>query len=156
VTLHLKNGIVKPDPKKVQAMVDFPLPINKKGLLSFLGLVGYYSNYIRDFSAIAQPLTDLLQKSKPNQIVWTDNEVTSFKALKSAMIHAPVLRNPDFHRPFILQTDASDFAIGAVLSQKFEMGNTRSHFLAANYFQEKEIIQLLKRSVLQSFGVLNP
>jgi hypothetical protein len=82
----------------------------------------FYRNYIRDFSTIAQPLTDLLQKSKPNQIVWTDNEVTAFKALKNAMVHAPVLRNPDFHRPFILQTDASDFAIGAVLSQKFENG----------------------------------
>ena len=101
-------------------------------------------------------MTDLLQKNKPNQIVWTDNEVTSFKALKNAMIHAPVLRNPDFHRPFILQTDSSDIAIGAVLSQNLKMGNTRSHFLAANYFQETEIIQLLKRSVLQSFGVLNP
>ena len=64
----------------------------KKGLHSFLGLVGYYRNYIRDFAAIAQPLTDLLQKSKPNQIVWTENEVTAFKALKNAMIHAPVLK----------------------------------------------------------------
>jgi hypothetical protein len=118
------NGIVKPDPKKVQAMVDFPLPIIKKGLRSFLGLVGYYINYIRDFPAIAQ------QKSKPNQIVWTDNEVTAFKAMKNAMIHAPVLRNPDFHRPFVLQTDASDFAIGAVLSQKFENGEHPIAFLS--------------------------
>jgi hypothetical protein len=125
-----ENGIVKPDPKKVQATVDFPLPINKKGLRSFLGLVGYYRNYIRDFSAIAQPLTDLLQKSKPNQIVWTDNEVTAFKALKNAMIHVPVLRNPDFHRSFILQTDGSDFAIGAVLSQKFENGEHSIAFLS--------------------------
>jgi hypothetical protein len=62
-------------------------------------------------------LTDLLQKSKPNQIVWTDNDVASFKALKNAMIHAPVLRNPDFHRPFILQTDVSDFAIGAFVDR---------------------------------------
>ena len=78
----------------------------------------------------SQPLTDLLQKSEPNQIVWTDNEVTSFKALKNAMPHAPVLRNPDFHRPFILQTDASDFAIGAVLSQKFENGEHPIAFLS--------------------------
>ena len=129
-------------------MVDFPLPINKKGLCSFLGLVGYYRNYIRDCSAIAQPLTDLLQKSKPNQIVWTDNEVTAFKALKNAMIHAPVLRNPDFHRPFILQTDASDFAIGAVLSQKFENGEHPIAFLSSKLLPRERNYSVVEKECL--------
>ena len=100
-------------------------------------------------------MTDLLQKNKPNQIVWTDNEVTAFKAMKNAMIHAPVLRNPDFHRPFVLQTDASDFAIGAVLSQKFENGEHPIAFLSRKLLPRERIIQLLKRSVLQSLRVLN-
>ena len=143
------NGIVKPDPKKVHAMVDFPLPINKKGLRSFLGLVGYYRNYIRDFfSAITQPLTDLLQKSKPNQFVWTDNEVTAFKALKNSMIHAPVFRNPDFHRPFILQTAASDFAIGAVLSQKFENGEHPIAFLSRKLLPRERNYSVVEKECL--------
>ena len=131
----------------------------KKGLHSFLGLVGYYRNYIRDFAAIAQPLTDLLQKSKPNQIVWTDNEVTAFKALKNAMIHAPVLRNPDVHRPFILQTDASDFAIGAVLSQKFENGEHPIAFLSRKLLPRERNYSVVEKeclAIVWSTESLNP
>lgn len=79
----------------------------------FLGMANYYNRFVPRFAAVARPLYDLLQKDV--EFVWTDECLAAFNALKHALTHAPVLAMPDFGAPFSLETDASDYALGAVL-----------------------------------------
>jgi transposase InsO family protein len=109
------NEGVKPDPDKVRAIIDFPTPRNTTDVRSFLGLAGYYRKFIPQFSKIAKPLNDLLKKN--NQWQWEQKQIDSFGLLKTILTQEPVLQYPDFTQPFILTTDASGFALGAVLSQ---------------------------------------
>ena len=111
------NGEVRPEEAKVQGVHDFPTPKTKKQVRAFLGITGYYRKFIAHFSEIATPLTDLTKKNAPNQVRWTDACESAFQTLKTALCSEPVLKSPDFGRPFTLQTDASDRGIGAVLSQ---------------------------------------
>lgn len=111
------NGKVRPQEAKVSAVKDFPIPKTKSQVRAFLGLVGYYRRFIPKFSSVAAPLSDLTKKNKANQVVWLEECQAAFTKLKQALVEAPVLQNPNFNRPFVLQTDASDRGIGAVLSQ---------------------------------------
>jgi hypothetical protein len=106
---------VKPDPRKIEAVVQFPIPEKEKDVKALLELVCYYRKFIDRFSSLAKPLTDLLKKGKEWQ--WTDLEQESFKVLKEKLIEFPTLQYPDLSQPFILTTDASGYALGAVLSQ---------------------------------------
>lgn len=109
-----ENG-VRPDLKKVEAVQDFPIPKNAKNVKQFLGLAGYYRRFIKGFSKIAKPLTNLLKKD--NDFKWEEREQESFEILKNALCQEPILQYPDFTKPFLLTTDASGTAIGAILSQ---------------------------------------
>ena len=111
------DGQVKPEPVKLDAVRSFPQPTSKKQVRAFLGLTGYYRKFIPEFATTAAPLTDLTRKSSPNRVVWTDDCTRAFEKLKEKLCTAPVLYSPDFTKPFVLQTDASDRGIGAVLSQ---------------------------------------
>jgi hypothetical protein len=113
---HVVTGEgVKPDPHKVQAIKEFPIPKTKTDVKSFLGLAGYYRKFIPQFSKIAKPLNDLQKKDQAWK--WGPEQIESFRKLKTALIQEPVLQYPDFTRPFVLTTDASGFAVGAILSQ---------------------------------------
>jgi hypothetical protein len=104
------------DPMKVQAIVEWAAPTTVSDLRSFLGLANYYRRFIKDYSKVAAPLSDLLKKNwKWN---WTDGYRWAFEKLKRAVTSAPVLKLPDFERPFEVHTDASDRAIGGVLVQE--------------------------------------
>jgi len=79
---------------------------------AFIGLAGYYRKFIEDFSKIAKPLT-----KKGEKFEWTTLQQHAFETLKTKLISAPVLKYPDFNEEFLVTTDASDYAIGAVLTQ---------------------------------------
>ena len=107
------------DPKKVEAIREWPTPANLKELQSFLGLCNYYRRFIQDYSKIATPLTNLTHKDTP--FTWTTQTCEAFNRLKTCMISAPVLCIPDPALPFTVTTDASNYAVGAVLCQ--DQGN---------------------------------
>ncbi|PNX92970.1 Ty3/gypsy retrotransposon protein, partial [Trifolium pratense] len=107
-------GGVCPEPSKIQAILDWPLPTNITALRGFLGLTGFYRKFIQRYASIASPLTSLLRK---DSFHWNPEATIAFNALKLAMTSAPTLALPDFSKPFILETDASGIAMGAVLMQ---------------------------------------
>lgn len=106
---------VKPDPKKIESVKNYPVPKSPKDIKSFLGLAGYYRRFIENFSKLSQPLTKLLKKEEP--FIWTSLQQHSFETLKAKLCEEPILQYPDFSSTFNLTTDASNFAIGSVLSQ---------------------------------------
>ena len=112
------SGLVLPQTDKVQAVRQFAIPQTKKDVRMFLGLAGYYRKFIANFASIAAPLTDLTKKTAPKKVNWTAKCEQAFQQLKECRCDSPVLRSPDFSRIFILQTDASDRGVGAVLSQQ--------------------------------------
>ena len=119
------GGEVYPETKKIKAVQEFKTPQTKKEVRSFLGLSGYYRRFIPDYSTIAAPLTDLTQKRKPSIVTWSPECEDAFNRLKKILCSVPVMKSPDFEQEFILQTDASDRAVGAVLSQMDADGGDR-------------------------------
>ncbi|KAH9775894.1 hypothetical protein KPL71_006537 [Citrus sinensis] len=113
---------VRADPQKIAVMVRWPTPQTTKKLRGFLGLTGYYRRFIRGYASLATPLTDLLCK---DAFQWTPAAADAFEALKRVMVEAYVLRLPDFDSDFILEIDASNVGIGAMLMQS---GHPISYF----------------------------
>lgn len=107
---------IRPNQKKIEAIQNFKLPSTQKEIKSFLGLVGYYRKFIDSFAAITKPLTNCLKKGKT--ITHTESFKKAFQTCKDLITNAPILRYPDFNKTFELTTDASNYAIGAVLSQE--------------------------------------
>ena len=112
------SGRVRPNPEKLKAVEEYPVPITKRQVRGFLGLTGYYRKFIEGYARLAAPLTDLIKKQKPDKIIWTPQCEEAFKTLKETLCQSPILMNPNFEKTFILQTDASDRGVGAVLTQK--------------------------------------
>ncbi|KAJ8349017.1 hypothetical protein SKAU_G00276060 [Synaphobranchus kaupii] len=111
---------VATDPSKVAAVRDWPVPGNVGELRSFLGLASYYRRFVQDFATLASPLHRLTDKCQP--FVWQEGQSMAFDQLRAALTEAPVLAYPDAQRPFIVDTDASNTVVGAVLSQEDEDG----------------------------------
>jgi len=103
------------DPAKVQAVSDWPTPKSARAVRGFLGLAGYYRKFVKEFGAIAAPLTALLRKEG---FSWNAEAEAAFAALKTAITTAPVLALPDFGQPFVVECDASTHGFGAVLLQE--------------------------------------
>ena len=106
---------IRMDPEKVKAIMEWPAIKTIKQLQAFLGLMGYYRKFIKDFAHHAGPLTDLLKKESMNE--WGDEHETVKQTLIKMLTEAPLLQSPDYSKPFTVTTDASDIALGAVLSQ---------------------------------------
>ncbi|KAL0148983.1 hypothetical protein M9458_055787 [Cirrhinus mrigala] len=111
------RGLIRPQEKKVDAILTAPKPETKSQVRAFLGLAGYYRCFIPNFSSLAAPLTDLTRKGQPEKIRWTPAAEEALARIRTALTSAPALRAPDFSCPFLLQTDTSDSGLGAVLSQ---------------------------------------
>ena len=102
---------------KVKAICNAETPKTKRQVRSFLGLIGFYRRYVKDFAKLAAPLCALTKKHSPNKIRWTTELEGAFRSLIKCLVEKPILKLPEVHKPFILQTDASNEGIGAVLLQ---------------------------------------
>ncbi|CAH2087564.1 unnamed protein product [Euphydryas editha] len=109
-----KDGL-RPNDDKIAAVMNYPIPKTTTEIKSFLGLIGYYRRFIKDFAHVTKPLTSCLKKR--NKIIMDQNYVDAFNRCKELLTHAPLLQYPDYDKTFILTTDASNVALGAVLSQ---------------------------------------
>jgi hypothetical protein len=107
---------VSTDLVKVEAIQQWPVPVNVKQLRRFLGLARYYQKFVKNFGIIAKPLTELLKKH--TFFIWTDTHGHAFDTLKIALVLAPMLALPNFSKKIQLETDASDQGVGAVLMQE--------------------------------------
>ena len=107
------NG-VDPEDDKIEAIQKWPTPDSFTTLRAFLGLTGYYRRFVHHYASIAAPLTDIL---KQKEFVWNAKATVAFAELKANMEQLVTLALPDFTQPFDVTTDASGYAIGAVLSQ---------------------------------------
>ena len=117
---------VAADPEKIEKVATWPIPTSTKELQRFIGFASYYRRFIRDFAEIAKPLHQMTEKATPFK--WTTECHDAFQELRRRLVSTPILAHPDFSRPFILDTDASDTGLGAVLSQLDDQG--REHVIA--------------------------
>ncbi|GBG74610.1 hypothetical protein CBR_g19018 [Chara braunii] len=107
---------LRPDDAKVASIRDWPRPQTVTEVRSFLGMTDYYRPFVKNYSTIASPLTDLTRLDTPWE--WTKECEAAFRKLKYALAHYEVLKLPDPNKPFVVTTDASQYGIGAVLAQK--------------------------------------
>lgn len=106
---------IKPNKKKISAIQNFPIPKTQRDIKSFLGLLGYYRKFIKNFAKITKPMTKCLKKNE--KVEHTKEFTDCFNICKNILLSEPVLSYPDFSKPFELTTDASSYAIGSILSQ---------------------------------------
>jgi hypothetical protein len=104
---------IEVDEAKIEAIKSWPIPATLTQLRSFLGLMGFYQCFVRDFSIIVAPLNDLMKKGVP--FYWGVAQEHSFNTLINKLTHAPLLQLPDFGKIFELKCDASGIGIGGVL-----------------------------------------
>ena len=148
---HVVSGKgVATNPKKVEAATKWPTPKTVYDVRSFLGFVGYYRRFIKDFSKIAKPIREVItglenqskRTAKKTLIEWTEAADSAFVHLKKLCTSTPILANPDYQLPFVLHTDSSSEGLGAVLYQKQDgklrviayasrsLSNSESHYPA--------------------------
>ena len=108
---------VSTDPEKVKAVQQWPVPSKVTDVRSFLGLASYYRRFIQNFPEIAAPLHRLTAKTT-EKFKWSRDCDLAFRALKEKLVSAPVFAFPCFEQKFVLDCDASDYGLGAVISQQ--------------------------------------
>ncbi|XP_019057027.1 PREDICTED: LOW QUALITY PROTEIN: uncharacterized protein LOC104805009 [Tarenaya hassleriana] len=122
---------IEVDRAKIEVIEKLPPPHNVKVIRSFFGHAGFYHRFIKDFSKITKPLTDLLCKDVP--FVFTNDCLATFETLKKALISPPIIQPPDWDLPFEIMCDASDYAVGIVLGQR------RNKVLHAIYYASRTL-----------------
>lgn len=140
------SGIL-PNPQKIRAIENYPIPNTTKQIKAFLGLTGYYRRFIKDFSKIVAPMTKYLKKDTKFDVRDPDY-IEAFETCKQLITNAPILAYPDFDQPFTLTTDASNVALGGVLSQNSKPISFYSRTLNSaerNYATiEKELLSIIE------------
>lgn len=138
------------DQSRIQPILNYARPKSVKDIRRLMGLAGFYQRFIADYSRITAPITDLLKKGK-KRFIWTEEAETAFNELKSVLTSAPVLANPDFGKPFTIESDASENAVGAALVQE-QHGETR----VVGFFSKKLSCTQWKYSAVEKecLGVL--
>ena len=117
---RLEQGMLGLHEENVEKIKNAPRPGTKKQVRSFVGLAGYYRDFIPNFAAIAAPLSDLTRKGQPTRVEWGQAKEKAYQTIKFHLTNEPILRLPDPVKTYYLQTDASNTGIGAVLMQKHD------------------------------------
>jgi predicted aspartyl protease len=124
----ISEGKIKPDPKKIQTIQECKAPITLKDLRSFLGLANFCGQFIPQYASKVAILTDLLKgekQSSQKEINWTEKENESFIKIKDEIAKVTERSQPDLNKEFIITTDASNVALGAILTQMDNDGKER-------------------------------
>lgn len=135
---------VSVEEEKISAVKSWPVPSTVKEVRGFLGLSGYYRRFVRNYGVIARPLTALTKK---DGFLWSEEALKAFNDLKKALLSTPVLRLPDFSKPFVIECDASSDGVGAILSQQdhpvayFSKGFSPSNRFKSAY--DRELLALV-------------
>lgn len=137
---------ISPDPEKVVAVSDWPTPRSQRDVRSFIGLCGYYRRFICDFSRVARPLHQLTEKNR--RFAWDEECDRAFQKLKGLLITAPILCQPRLELPFILDTDASQHAMGAVLSQNIDGGERVVEYYSKTFNRAEQNYCVTRRELL--------
>ncbi|GKF78126.1 reverse transcriptase domain-containing protein, partial [Tanacetum coccineum] len=150
----ISKNRIEVDKAKVDVIAKLPHPITVKGVQSFLGHVGFYRRFIKDFSKISRPMTHILDKNTP--FIFSNECIQDFETLKKKLTEAPILIAPDWDLPFDLMCDASDFAIGEhfrpIHYASKTMNEAESHYTTT----EKEMLAMVYAfEKLRSYLILN-
>eukprot|EP00731_Ephydatia_muelleri_P027663 Em0019g536a len=127
---------ISTDPEKVEVIAKWPTPQSKRDVQQFLGLANYYRRFIKDFGVIAKPLNRLTEKNTTFE--WSTTCQRAFENLRNCLVEPPVLAYPNYTRDFLLDTDASNCGIGAVLSQVDDSGAERVICYASRSLSRQE------------------
>ena len=128
---NIGQGKVKPLNSKIQAILDFPNPTNKKELKRYLGMIGFYRIYCKILASVVSPMTELLKKG--NTFNFSCEYIDAFAKSKSLLTSSPVLCAPDFDKEFKLAVDASDVGAGSILLQE---GDDKIDHPVADFFKK--------------------
>ena len=139
---NVSEGGISADPSKVDAVKRFPTPSDVSSLRSFLGLASYYRRFIPGFSKVAEPLFALTRKNVTFK--WSERCDKAFQQLKTLLTSAPLLVFPNFHKEFILETDASISGLGAVLAQQTDAGHVSPIAFAYRSMKRTTVLLNLK------------
>ena len=119
VGYHISGEGLSPIRENIDAILSFEAPTNLKGLERFIGMVGYYREFLPQMAEIVDPLNHLRQKGQP--FVWSAECEKAFRTVKKCLISPPVLIVPNWNEPFYIEADACDVSVGGILSQKDEL-----------------------------------
>ncbi|KAK7099413.1 hypothetical protein V1264_003555 [Littorina saxatilis] len=111
------EGSMRPVPSKVSKILNVSVPTTKKQVRSLVGLISFYRRYVPSFASIVSPLVELTKKNQPNKVRWSKECQMAFDRVKEILSSEPLVRLPDFSRPFTVRSDASSTGIGAALMQ---------------------------------------
>ena len=135
------------DPAKIRGLSEWPTPQTVKQVRSFLGFGNFYRKFIRKYSEIAKPLNELLRKDRPFE--WTKEADQAFITLKRRFCEEPVLMMPDLSRPFQIESDASKYATGAVLTQQDSNGSRHPvSFISKTFSPAERNYEIYDRELL--------
>ena len=137
---------LRPDPEKVQAILNIVPPQNITEIRRFIGTASWYRRFVPNFSSIIAPVTRLTRKNIKWE--WTAECQQSFNQIKEALVTAPVLTCPDFNRPFVLQTDASHYGLGAILTQQFDEGEKVICYLSRSLTRQEMKLTVTEKECL--------
>lgn len=148
---EISPGQIRMDPAKIQTIREWPAPTKVKEVQSFLGFCNFYRRFIKNYGGLAIPLTDLTKKE--TEFRWTETEQKAFDKLKQCMLTEPILLIPDPDKPFEVETDASEFALGGQLGQRDAEGrlhpvafySKKLHGPELNYgIHDKELMAIIE------------
>ncbi|KAG5891318.1 hypothetical protein JTB14_036886 [Gonioctena quinquepunctata] len=141
-----ENGL-HVDPGKVEVILQIPTTSKISEVRSLIGTASWYRRFIPNFSTVIQPLTELLKKN--TKFVWTPRQEAALREVKEHLISAPVMACPNFDLPFIVQTDASGYGIGAVLTQNHpDVGERVVSYLSRSLTKQERKFSTTERECL--------